>query len=115
KLALASLLMNVILAIALTKLFKVSYDKVIISTMISYLLMVVLLSYFGRKSLQLKIDLKSLVQDIFPFNIFIPYFSSLVLILGDFNNQYYIIPLLLFLILNFKSFAAMKIVIIEII
>src|SRR5690606_24133633 len=106
---------NVLFAVVLINIFKVSYDLVIISTMISYFILVILLSYYGRKNLNLKIDITSLLKDVFPYNIFIPYFSGLIFILGSLKWQYYIIPLFLFLVLNFKNFIRLKSTILEII
>lgn len=115
KLAMVSLVVNVLFAVVLINIFKVSYDLVIISTMISYFILVILLSYYGRKNLNLKIDITSLLKDVFPYNIFIPYFSGLIFILGSLKWQYYIIPLFLFLVLNFKNFIRLKSTILEII
>lgn len=108
KISLIALITNVTIAYILIDVLSVSYSKVIISTMISYLLFVSLLSYYGRKKIGLANNVVDLFRDVFPYKIFIPYFISLFLILYNLGHGYYIIPCILFIILNNKTFLEMK-------
>jgi len=99
-----ALIINIILAYVLIKLIYVSFSLVIIATMVSYFIFVLFLSAVGRKQLGLKFNLFTLVMDVFPIKLFIPYLFSLLLIVFSVPNISFIIPFSLFLILNYKTF-----------
>ena len=102
------LIMNVISALILIVIFHVNFAFVIVATMVTYFIYVFLLGYIGRKNLQLSTTIFSILKDIYPIRLFIPYLLSLGLIIFETAEIYFMIPLLLFLSLNYKSLIKIK-------
>ncbi len=100
--------MNVISALILIVIFHVNFAFVIVATMVTYFIYVFLLGYIGRKNLQLSTTIFSILKDIYPIRLFIPYLLSLGLIIFETAEIYFMIPLLLFLSLNYKSLIKIK-------
>lgn len=105
-----SLLINLGLLCVLVLFLKVNFNYVILATLISYMVYCILLAIQGHKALfgqGEKILLRDIIS-IFPCNLFVPYLISLGLIFINANNFLFIVPLLIFLGLNFKDFKQMK-------
>lgn len=109
--AFTALVINVICALILIKVFKIPFTLVILATMISYFIYVLMLGYLGRKMLQLKTSGIAILNDIYPLRLLIPYVLSFCFIIFSVSNVYYVLPLLVFLILNFKVLLRIKYII----
>jgi len=98
-----SLCINIIATLILVLFVKVPYSYVMLSTMISYCFFVFSLEYYGKKSMEIDDSYLLMLIKAFPMKLFVPYFTSAFLLLLEFKNIYFIIPLLLFVIFNYKS------------
>ena len=108
RVAFSALIINVTLALVLIKLIHVPFTLVVISTMISYFIYVFVLGYMGRKMLKLNISIKSVLKDIYPIRLLTPYLLSLGLVVFSLPDSYFVFPLILFLLLNFKVILKLK-------
>jgi len=106
--AFGALCINVIVAFVLVLILNVPYSYVIISTMVTYLIYVYCLGFLGRKRIDLKTDFFSILKDVYPHRLFIPYLTSICLILFKFSNIYFILPLMIFLLFNYREFWNIK-------
>lgn len=107
-LSLFALIINFTTALILIKILNFPFSYIIIATMITYSVYVYFLGQKGRKKLLLNTSVSNVLKDIFPVRILIPFFSSLFLILFDIPSIYFIIPVIVFVILNFKSIFKIK-------
>jgi O-antigen/teichoic acid export membrane protein len=97
--SLFSLCLNIAIGLVLILMLKVTYEYVIIATLISYLAFSYLSTYFSRKQLGEKTTFSSVILDFFPIRLLCPYIISVIVI--GFNLTYLIcLPLLSFIILN---------------
>lgn len=102
------LLFNILLCYLLVYYLEVRYDYIILSTLLSYLVYIVLITFEGRKTLGLSLNISEIFLDFFPIGIFIPYFISLFLVVIKVDYYFYVIPLIVYIILNFKLLIDMK-------
>lgn len=102
--AFVALLLNILLNILLTSVVKVSYDYVIIATMITYFAYVYFLTRYGRKVIELDNSFYLTLREVFPLKWMFPFITSIGITLY-FNASVWVfmIPLLLFVILNRKG------------
>jgi len=114
-LSFVTLLINILLGFSLASIWKLPFSQIIIATAISYGLYIYLLGFFGRKVVNQSTSFFDTMKDIFPFSLFVPYGFALILSLNNVNNVLFLIPLILFIILNVSSFNDIKNTIIEII
>jgi O-antigen/teichoic acid export membrane protein len=103
-----ALLINLLSVFILIKVFTVNFEFVFLATMFTYFIYVFLLGKMGQKELQLDTNFKSVLNNIFPFKILVPYLLSFCLIMFSHPNIYFIIPLLLFLAMNYKALIRTK-------
>lgn len=111
RVAFAALLINVVLALVLIKIFDVPFTQVIIATMLSYMIYVFMLGYLGRKMLNLSTSITAVLKDIYPFRLIAPFILSLGFLLFSVSNYFFLVSLLVFLLLNFKVLLQLKSVI----
>jgi len=107
-LAFSALVLNIIFALILIKLFHVPFTHVILATTLSYFIYVYMQGLMGRSMLQLDTAFKAIWNDIYPLRLITPYLLSLGLVLFSVPNYFFSLPLLLFLILNFKVLLKLK-------
>lgn len=100
------LLINVLFSLLLTYVLNIQIQFVILSTMLSYYLFGFLCSYFTHKYLSGKVDLKIVAKHFFPLRLFIPYATSIVIVLTE-NRHITFIPFILFILFNYKELHAM--------
>lgn len=108
RIAFFSLAVNILTAFLLVMFVKVSYSYVALSTMVTYFLYVLLIGNLGRKCLNVRYDLLSVLKDILPIRLFIPYTISVMLTFMSVQKFYFIIPLVLFIVFNFKQLFDIK-------
>lgn len=103
-LALGTLLLNVTLCYTLITIFKVDFHMVILATMLSYLFYGFVIGLFGRKLLGIKFNFLETIKDIFPIPIMAPLSITIFFLLFNINEQFFIFPLFLFVLLNISKF-----------
>jgi O-antigen/teichoic acid export membrane protein len=106
--AFGALCLNVLIATILSVYLKVPYTLVILSTLFTYFVYVYTLGVYGRKELFLTTTFFSIIDDIFPMRLFIPFFTSLCFIIFSVPNISFVIPLVLFFWLNRKKLLEIK-------
>lgn len=95
-----ALLLNFLLAICLA-LVKISFDKVIFSTMVTYLLYAFFVSIYAHKLLG-EVNIKNAIKTVLPLKIVIPFIVGLLVCLSD-KTILLPTPLALFILLNFND------------
>lgn len=100
--SLVALIVNCAIAIFLAAILKVPYSFVILSTLITYLLFSSAVCYYGRKFLGQTFGLKSFLKAYFSGRQFLPYVIALIVSILDYNILVFL-PLLVFVILNWKE------------
>lgn len=108
QLSFLALLINILLALVLIKVFYVPFTYVIIATMVTYFIYVFLLGRIGRRKLKFKSNVLSVLKDIYPIRLIIPYLISLCLIIFSAPNFYFGLPFILFLLLNYEALKEIK-------
>lgn len=99
KLTLSCLGLNIAIALILVLVVKVTFEYVIIATMISYIVYAFLTSYFSLKYLGVSKKGWDITNEFFPLRSFIPYVLAVVLVAYG-NWSLTVIPLIIFVILN---------------
>lgn len=102
KVAMISLVLNLALAYIIC-LWKFPFQFVTLSTLVTYLFFTIIIGVIGQK--ELSIDTKGLefLNGIFPLTMLAPFFTSLLLVLLNSANISYILPLLMFLLMNINK------------
>jgi O-antigen/teichoic acid export membrane protein len=113
--AFCALILNIALSAILVNVVKVTFEYVIVATLITYLIYVATLGVYGRKVLGLTNSFKDITNDIYPWRMMIPFFISFLMIIFTVPNIYFIIPFLLYLFLNFKDILKIKDITIKVI
>ena len=111
KLAFCALLVNCTIGYLFVKLLHVSFDYVILATMIAYIIYSFSVMWNGEKIIHKRIyksDVPSLLIRYFPLRLLLPYVSSVVVSIMQLGSVFMIIPLLLFLTLNVTLYSPMK-------
>ncbi len=103
-----ALCINIIIAFLLVQIYHVHYSYVIFSTMFTYFFYVILIGTLGARRLKIKSDFISVLKDILPIRLLTPYFTSVILTLFSAHYEYFIIPLILFITLNYKQLCTIK-------
>jgi hypothetical protein len=114
-LAFGALITNILISLVLIKFVVISFENVIFATMATYFVYVFFLGKLGRIKLHINSSIKMVLNDIFPIRLLIPYFLSLSLIYIGSSAYYFILPLLFFVILNFKLINNIKLSVNEVI
>ena len=96
-----ALLINFVLAICMVQLFEVSFDKVIIATMITYLLYSFVVS-FGAHIILGKSTVIDCFFSVLPFKVMIPFVAGVVACAIN-KTMYLPLPLIVFIIFNYKD------------
>ena len=103
KISAIGLVLNVFIALILVKIFRVDYNLVALAMLFSYFIM----TYVTYRKCVKTICLS--ITDIFSIRMIIPYSMALLLSIFSFYN-YLWLPLLLFLLLNYRDVYSLKIV-----
>lgn len=103
-----SLVVNVLLAVFMIHILHVGFELVIISTMITYIVFLALLVNRSRRLLGLESSVKIMMTSVFPIRLLIPFLMSFCFSLLKLSVWYYILPLLVFIILNKRLLLNLK-------
>lgn len=98
KISIVSLLVNVAVGLLFAHL-EAPYYMIVVSVMISYLLFAVLCGYYAYRQLGLKMHLLSLMKDLFPVPLLIPFVLALLVATRN-QNLLSFMPLIIFLVMN---------------
>jgi len=104
-LALTSFCLNILLAEILIIVVKVSYEYVVISTMIAYLYYAYMCTYYGRKSLQLPTSFMAVLFDSFPIGLLLPFLLAVIIAITGYCLLN-VIPFIIFLLMNKRVIAS---------
>lgn len=106
--ALGCLGINVLISLSLILVIKVDYQTVIIATTISYFLYSASISYFGNKLLEISSSFIRSAFTILPLKMIIPFLTSLLFTLFKLPNLCFAVPLVVFILLNYRQFLDIK-------
>ncbi len=106
--AFTSLMINLFMLYILTVLLKVNFGFAILATMTSNIFFVFGIGYLGNLNLGVSFKISSILEDVFPIKLLIPYMISLLLAIIDVNYILFSVPLLLVLFLNYTTFVKIK-------
>lgn len=102
--AFIALILNITLSYTFVKHLNFSYEFVMFSTMLTYFIYIFHITKYGRKLLSLKTDFSSTFLDVFPVKWMLPFCTSIIITFYFYNFKWlYILPILIFVLLNFKS------------
>lgn len=107
-LAFITLVVNILLALFVSKIMKLDYSYVILATMVSYIIYNLLLSFFSFRIIGLSCSFWNLLSENFVPRLFIPFFISLLLIIFNISGCGFVFLLVLFFILNRKQLSCIK-------
>jgi O-antigen/teichoic acid export membrane protein len=111
----SALVLNIILVFLSIYILDLHFSYIMFATMISYFIYVLLSGIVGKKELEYTFSIKYIFRDIFPFRMFIPYLISIILILIQSNDVYFIIPFVLYILFNINDLKEIKELIIKLI
>ena len=100
--AVSSLILNVFTGLALIYVFNVTYNYVIVATMIAYIYFAFMCVLFGRRELGLPLRLVDFVHDCFPIGLLIPFICTILVFYLGFDRLIFL-PFVLFVLLNVKT------------
>lgn len=106
--AMGALLLNIMFATILVYGLQVTFDFVILSTLLAYLLYVLILAIYGRKVLNLPVNVLAVLKDVYPWRMMLPFALSFGLVAFGVSDIYFIIPFVVYLLLNFKDIVFIK-------
>ncbi|WP_319504969.1 hypothetical protein [Bacteroides graminisolvens] len=96
-----ALVLNILLALCLIKLFGVTFDYVILATLVTYLFYAIAVTYFGYRELGVN-KLVVTLKTFFPFRMMVPYLCALLICIMKIESLIWI-PVLVFVFLNTKD------------
>lgn len=108
------LLLNILLALFISKILKLGYEYVILATLISYMFYNILLSFFSNRIFKLSLSFKNVFVENFSLRLFLPFFMALMILFFEFPWIAYLFLLILFAVLNWKQIVDIKNTIIRI-
>ena len=100
--AVSSLVLNVLTGLALIYVFGVSYNYVIVATMIAYIYFAFMCVFWGRKELGGPLRFADFVNDCFPIGLLIPFGGMLLVLFLGFDRLVFL-PFVLFVLFNVKT------------
>lgn len=100
-LSLGALVLNVLLSLVLIKVVQVTFDYVILATLITNMWYAIFVTFYGLKLLNIHSFSKALLS-FFPVRMLVPYLIALGLSLYKIESLLWA-PLLIFVLLNFKD------------
>jgi hypothetical protein len=113
--ATTALIINALLSYFLIVFANITFEFVIIPTTIANFIYIYLLTFLGRKKIGLNPSFFATLKDVFPINIFIPFFISLILVFVSAPDIYYLTPLIIFILLNIQKIKRIKKILLEVI
>lgn len=106
--AFGALILNIVLSAILVYIVKVSFHYVILSTLITYIIYVTVIGKFGKSILEMPSNFFSTIKDIYPWRMMLPFIVSLLFVFFQFPEWYFVMPFILYLLLNYTEISAVK-------
>lgn len=100
--AFVSLLLNTLLLYLFIVFFNVEFNVAVLATMLSNMLFVFLIGYKSMPQLYSTYKLPQVIREVFPLSLFLPYIMSLVFVVLDLTPYYFILPVILLVVFNYK-------------
>lgn len=113
--AFGALILNIILSAILVHLLNVSFNFVILSTLITYLIYVTVIGKFGMSLLKMSSNFLSAIKNVYPWRMMIPFIISLLFALLEMPEWYFVSPFVLYLILNYKEIIGLKMIVLKVV
>lgn len=101
-----SLVVNIIMIGVIVYVLKLPYQYVIVATWLSYFLYTYLCIYYCRKLLSKEDSFFSILKESFPIGLLLPVISGIIIAIVNARALVFI-PLLLYVVLNFKIFVTL--------
>lgn len=103
-----ALFVNILIAIALIKIFNISLMYIIFSTGLAYLVYSFLVVYYGMKLYRDTINIKVLLAESFPLRLLLPYILAILATFIFPNTYSSVATLIIFILLNIKEIKEIK-------
>ncbi|GAB6278099.1 MAG: oligosaccharide flippase family protein [Lentimicrobium sp.] len=113
--AFCALILNIALSALLVFIVNVTFEYVILSTLLTHLIYVTFIGLLGRKTLKAPTDFLSTINDIFPWRMMTPFLFSLFFVFIKAPESFFVIPFILYLIMNIKDILGVKKIILKVI
>ncbi|KUO62643.1 hypothetical protein APF79_04360, partial [bacterium BRH_c32] len=113
--ALCSLFLNIVLSAVLVYMMNVSFQYVILSTLVTYLIYVTVIGQFGKIILEIPFGFLSTIKEIFPIRMMIPFVLSLILVFLETPEWFFVMPFILYLILNYNETLGVKDIVLKVV
>jgi O-antigen/teichoic acid export membrane protein len=104
-----ALVLNILLAFILTKVFNVPIEYAILSVLVSYLIYTLLVVYYGLRISNGKFSIGSYLSGYFPLRLFLPYLCSLICNLLFNEILISVLIFIVYILLNIKQLKEIKI------
>lgn len=102
------LALNVVFALTIAKLFRWTYEYVILATLAAYIIYNILLTLQANRLLSLKNNWRTVVADNFPLTLYAPFVLCFVFIVTGQPHDYFWMVFVLFLLLNVRKLTGLK-------
>lgn len=100
-LSIVSLALNIVIALFLVHVLKVTFDYVILATLFTYLIYAFAVTYFGNKCIGQN-SITTTIKHFLPIRMLVPYIVAMIVCV--FKQEIFIwLPLIFFIILNFND------------
>lgn len=107
-LSFSSLIINIVIAYVLSVVFHVTFAYIIMATMITYFIYVYMLGRVGRDMLNLNTIFASVIKDVFPLKLILPFALNLILAFLSLSYIFLLLPVVLFGLLNYKTIIGLR-------
>lgn len=113
--ALLALFLNVLLCFMLVYIVKAPFSMIIFATTITYFIYVFALAILGINTMNIENNFIAIIKDVFPFRMMFPFALSILLIVFQLSNIFFIFPFFVYLLINIKEFRVIRNVVLMII
>ena len=113
--AIGALILNIILSAILVHFVNVSFNFVILSTLITYLIYVTVIGKFGMSILKMSSNFLSTIKNVYPWRMMIPFIISLLFVFLETPEWFFMVPFVLYLFLNWKEIFGLKIMFLKVV
>lgn len=110
-----ALIINIVLTAILIYCIHIQFSYVMFATMITYYIYTLASGIVGRRELNLPYKIIDTMKDVFPIRMIIPYGASILLVFISSPDIYFIIPPILYIVINFRDLMHIKRMIIRVI
>ena len=113
--AIGALILNIVLSAILVHFVNVSFNFVILSTLITYLIYVTVIGKFGMSILKMSSNFLSTIKNVYPWRMMIPFIISLLFVFLETPEWFFMVPFVLYLFLNWKEIFGLKLMFLKVV